>query len=138
MAKDAFHQQVKQALTKEGWTITHDPLTLPISEAVKLHIDLAAESTIAAERASEKIAVEIKSFVRDSDVSSFHTALGQYLNYEQALEEQQPERMLYLAVPDETYRDFFQLPFIQRSLQRYSVKLIIYDFDLEEIVQWIN
>ncbi len=138
MAKDVFHQQVKNALIKDGWNITHDPLTIRISEAVKLQIDLAAETTIAAERDSEKIAVEIKSFVGDSDISAFHTALGQYLNYCQALEEQEPDRLVYLAIPLETYQDFFQLPFIQRSLRRYQVKLIIYDPKLEEIKQWIN
>lgn len=138
MAKDVFHQQVKKALIKDGWNITHDPLTIRISEAVKLQIDLAAESAIAAERDSEKIAVEIKSFVGDSDISAFHTALGQYLNYCQALEEQEPDRLVYLAIPVETYQDFFQLPFIQRALRRYQVKLIIYDPRLEEIKQWIK
>ena len=138
MAKDVFHQQVKKALIKEGWTITHDPLTIRISEAVKLQIDLAAESAIAAERDSEKIAVEIKSFVGDSDISAFHTALGQYLNYCQALEEQEPDRIVYLAIPWETYQDFFQLAFIQRALKRYQVKLMIYDPKLEEIKQWIK
>lgn len=86
MAKDSFHKQFKTALIKDRWTITHDPLTIRISEAVKLQIDLAAEQILAAERDSEKIAVEIKSFIGDSDVSTFHTALGQYLNYCQALE----------------------------------------------------
>lgn len=138
MAKDVFHQQVKNALIKDGWNITHDPLTIRISEAVKLQIDLAAENAIAAERDSEKIAVEIKSFVGDSDISAFHTALGQYLNYCQALEEQEPDRFVYLAIPLETYQDFFQLPFIQRALRRYQVKLIIYDPKLEEIKQWIR
>jgi ferric iron reductase protein FhuF len=138
MAKDVFHQQVKNALIKDGWTITHDPLTIRLSEAVKLQIDLAAESAIAAERDSEKIAVEIKSFVGDSDISAFHTALGQYLNYCQALEEQEPDRIVYLAIPSETYQDFFQLPFIQRALRRYQVKLMIYDPKREEVNQWIK
>ncbi|HAZ46695.1 MAG TPA: fatty-acid oxidation protein subunit alpha [Cyanobacteria bacterium UBA11369] len=138
MAKDVFHQQVKNALIKDGWNITHDPLTIRISEAVKLQIDLAAESAIAAQRDSEKIAVEIKSFVGDSDISAFHTALGQYLNYCQALEEQEPDRIVYLAIPVETYQDFFQLPFIQRTLRRYQIKLIIYDPKQEEIKQWIK
>ncbi|MFM5986672.1 MAG: XisH family protein [Sphaerospermopsis kisseleviana] len=138
MAKDVFHQQVKNALIKEGWKITHDPLTIRISEVVKLQIDLAAETTIAAEKETEKIAVEIKSFIGDSEISSFHTALGQYLNYSQALEEQEPTRIIYLAVPFETYYEFFQLPFIQRMLQKYQVKLIIYDPKQEEIRQWIK
>ncbi|MDJ0556880.1 MAG: element excision factor XisH family protein [Microcoleaceae cyanobacterium MO_207.B10] len=123
---------------KDEWNITHDPLTIRISEAIKLQIDLAAENVIAAERGSEKIAVEIKSFIGDSDISSFHTALGQYLNYCQALEEQEQDRIVYLAIPVETYQYFFQLPFIQRSLKRYQVKLIIYNPKLEVISQWIS
>lgn len=107
MAKDVFHQQVKKALTKDGWIITHDPFTIRISEAIKLQIDLATENSIAAERNIEKIAVEIKSFIADSDISEFHTALGQYLNYCQAVEEQEADRIVYLAVPSETYQNFF-------------------------------
>lgn len=67
MAKDVFHQQVKKALIKDGWKITDDPLIISISEAIKLQIDLAAENAIGAEKEREKIAVEIKSFVGDSD-----------------------------------------------------------------------
>jgi XisH protein len=138
MAKDVFHQQVKNALIKDGWTITNDPLFIRISDAVKVQIDLAAESAIAAERNTEKIAVEIKSFIASSDINEFHTALGQYLNYSQALEENEPDRIVYLAVPHETYLDFFQLAFIQRTLQRYQVKLVTYDPKKEEIRQWIK
>ena len=138
MAKDVFHQQVKKALIKDGWIITHDPFIIRISEAIKLQIDLAAENAIAAKRNTEKIAVEIKSFIADSDISEFHTALGQYLNYSQALEEQEADRVLYLAVPIETYQDFFQLSFVQRALHRYQVKLIIYDPKHEEIRLWIK
>jgi XisH protein len=138
MARDVFHNQVKAALVKDGWKITHDPFVIRISEAIKLQIDLAAENAIAAERDSEKIAVEIKSFIADSDISEFHTALGQYLNYVQAIEEQECDRSLYLAVPVDTYKDFFQLPFIQKSLRRYAVQLVIYDPAKEEIQQWIK
>jgi XisH protein len=61
--KDQFHEAVKHALEKDGWLITHDPFTIQIGEAVKLKIDLGAESTIAAQRDQEKIAIEIKSFI---------------------------------------------------------------------------
>lgn len=138
MARDVFHQQMKNALIKDGWKITHDPFTIRISEAIKLQIDLAAENAIAAEKDSEKIAVEIKSFISNSDVSTFHTALRQYLNYCQALEDREPERIVYLAVPNDTYQDFFQLSFVRRTLKRYRVKLIVYDPKLEEIKQWIS
>ena len=99
---------------------------------------MGAESTIAAQRERQKIAVEIKSFIADSDISEFHTALGQYLNYVQALEDKEPDRTLYLAIPFETYRDFFQLPFIQKSLNRHAINLIVYDPIKEEIKEWIN
>jgi XisH protein len=84
MAKERFHDAVKHALEKGGWLITHDPYLVPISEAVKLKINLGAENAIAAQRDQEKIAVEIKNFIADSDISEFHAALGQYLNYIQA------------------------------------------------------
>lgn len=137
-AKDIFHNCVKHALIKDGWTITHDPFVIRISEAIKLQIDLGAERAIAAERNREKIAVEIKSFIADSDISEFHTALGQYLNYVQAMEDQEPNRTVYLAVPLDTYKDFFQLAFIQRTLRRHTIQLVIYDPGKEEIHQWIK
>ncbi|MGB0563158.1 MAG: XisH family protein [Spirulinaceae cyanobacterium] len=136
--KDLFHDVVKSALEKEGWLITHDPFTIQISETVKLKIDLGAETTIAAQRGQEKIAVEIKNFVTDSEISEFHTALGQYLNYLQALEDKEPERVLYLAVPSGTYRDFFKIPFIQTTINRYALNLIVYDPVQEEIKQWLK
>jgi XisH protein len=138
MVKDRFHAQVKAALVKDLWSITHDPFSIQISEAVRLQIDLGAENTIAAQREREKIAVEIKSFIADSDISEFHAALGQYLNYVQALEDEEPDRVLYLAVPIETYSDFFQLPFIQKSLKRHAINLVIYDPIEAEIKQWIS
>ena len=138
MAKNRFHAQVKAALIKDLWSITHDPFSIQISEAVRLQIDLGAENTIAAQREREKIAVEIKSFIADSDISEFHAALGQYLNYVQALEDKEPDRILYLAVPIETYGDFFQLPFIQKSLKRHAINLVIYDPIESEIKQWIS
>ncbi len=138
MARDLFHNQVKTALVKDHWHITHDPFLVQISEVVKLQIDLGAENTIAAERNREKIAVEIKSFIADSDISEFHMSLGQYLNYAQALEDYEPDRKLYLAIPSETYHDFFQLTFIQNSLKRHSINLIVYDPIQEVIEKWIS
>lgn len=47
-AKDLFHDAVKQALLKEQWVITSDPLKIRI-ERVKFEIDLAAEKILAAD-----------------------------------------------------------------------------------------
>lgn len=60
--KDRFHQTVRRALEKDGWTITHDPLGLKIGN-LRLKADLGAEKTIAAQKDNKKIAVEVKSFL---------------------------------------------------------------------------
>lgn len=98
-AKDKFHDAVKQALVKEGWEITHDPLRIKFGEEDKIQIDLGAQRVLGAQKAGQKIAVEIKSFLSDSAVFDFHLALGQFLNYRLVLEATEPERVLYLAVP---------------------------------------
>lgn len=76
-AKDIFHDAVKNGLEKEEWLITNDPLKLE-GGGVQMYVDLGAERILAAEKAGEKIAVEIKSFVGTSNISEFHTALGQF------------------------------------------------------------
>ncbi|WP_103670325.1 XisH family protein [Pseudanabaena sp. BC1403] len=134
-ARDIFHNAVKIALEKDGWTITHDPLSLEFGLG-SLYVDLGAERIIAAERRNEKIAIEIKSFLSGSAVSEFHTALGQYLNYRLLMQEQYTEYKLYLAIPLSTYDSFFQLPFIQMTIQQYQLKLAIYLPEEEEIVKW--
>ena len=120
-AKDIFHNAVKNALIKEGWTITDDPLYLEYGE-VDLYVDLGAEKLIAAEKDHQKIAVEIKSFNQPSLISAFHTALGQFLNYYLVIQEIEPERQLYLAVPEDVYNTFFSLQFTQKSCRKLSTQ----------------
>lgn len=62
-AKDLIHNAVKQALIKDGWTVTDDPYTLAYAEDVTVFVDLGAERLIAAQRDLDKIAVEIKPLV---------------------------------------------------------------------------
>lgn len=54
-AYDIFHDAVKHALQKEGWTVTHDPFFIPFG-GVELYVDLGAERMLAAERGSEQLA----------------------------------------------------------------------------------
>jgi XisH protein len=136
MAKDRFHDVVKIALEKEGWKITHDPLTLRVDAVTDLHIDLGAEMLIAAEKESEKIAIEIKSFLSQSAISDFHGAMGQFINYRYALADLEPDRKLYLAVSLTTYEGIFARRFVQSVIERAEVNLIIYDTDKEVIYKW--
>lgn len=134
-AKDQFHDIVKNALIKDGWTITDDPLRLQLGE-IDMYADFGAEKILGAEKNGKKIAVEVKSFMQASRTSEFHTALGQFLNYRLAL--QDTVRELYLAVDEEIYNTFFTLLLPQTAIQQYQLKLIIYELEKEEIVEWKN
>lgn len=107
MAKNRFHDVVRIALEKEGWKITADPYEINVDD-IDFEIDLAAEQLLAAELEERKIAVEVKSFISPSNVSEFHTALGQFLNYRDALEKVERACQLYLAVRVPIYESFFQ------------------------------
>ena len=134
-AKDAFHEVVKIALQKDGWQITQDPYTLQAG-TLELYIDLSAEKVVAAEKDGQKIAVEIKSFIGPSKISQFYTALGQFISYRAALQQQETDRILYLAVPSNVYDSFFTMGFIQSLVQQNKVHLMIYDIEQEAIAQW--
>jgi hypothetical protein len=137
MAKDKFHDAVKNGLIKEGWIITNDPLFLQFG-GVDLFVDLGAEKMIAAQKENQKIAVEIKSFLSYSVISDFHQAVGQVMNYRLILQQEEPDRVLYLAVPLDIYETFFKLEFTQLAIANYQFKLIVYDTEQEGIVQWIS
>ena len=58
MAKDIFHNIVREELLCDGWEITHDPFKIMLGQR-RGYIDLAAEKEfIAAQKESQKIAVE--------------------------------------------------------------------------------
>ncbi|MFM2320573.1 MAG: hypothetical protein RLZZ215_3194 [Pseudomonadota bacterium] len=136
-ARDIYHSAVRHSLEKEGWIVTDDPYTLRAGGFL-MYIDLGVERLIVAENGFEKIAVEVKCFNQNSDISEFHSALGQYINYSIALAEQEPDRVLYLAVPYNTYETFFSQRFIESVIKRNNVKLIVFKPDDEVIVKWRN
>ncbi|MBY0514169.1 MAG: XisH family protein [Gemmataceae bacterium] len=73
-----YHGSVVAALVADGWTITHDPLSLKVGER-DVHIDLGAERpVIGAEKGTTRIAVEVQSFRGPSEVADLEQALGQY------------------------------------------------------------
>lgn len=137
MAKDIYHDIVRSALEKDGWTITQDPLRITIG-ARGVYVDLGAEKLLIAEREGRKIAVEIKSFLSPSPVKDLENALGQYILYEDIMALSQPDRTLYLAVHEEIYLDFFAEEIVQLILNNKRMKLIIFDPVQEVITRWID
>jgi len=126
----------RDALIKDGWTITHDPFQVQYGDA-DLSIDLGAEKVIAAEKGELKIAVEVKSFVAKSLIYEFHEVLGQYLNYRRILRlTHQEDRQVILAVPLEAYDRLFRKEFVQITLEEEEVQYFVFDTSKNEIVLW--
>ena len=137
MAKDFYHDNVRIALEKDGWLVTHDPYRVKIEE-VGYEIDFGAEPLIAAEKEEITIAVEVKSFIGPSTINEFHKAMGQFNDYCVALEIKDPNRILFLVVPEDIWHRFFQKNVIQKSLERANVKIVVYNPINNEIVKWIK
>ncbi|MBL1208382.1 element excision factor XisH family protein [Geminocystis sp. GBBB08] len=135
--RDIYHNPVKNALIKDGWTITDDPLILSIGKK-DVFVDLGAEKLIAAEKENQKIAVEIKSFIGKSQVNDLENALGQYILYHEILLENQEDRLLFLALKKSAYEEIFEEPIGKILIKRKLLKLIVFDENKEVILQWIN
>lgn len=135
-ARDTYHNHVCDALVKDGWTITDDPLRLLVGTKDR-YVDLGAERLVAAQKATHRIAIEIKSVVGPSEVRDLEVALGQYTLSHGVLTVTMPDRLLYLAIGTAVYRDLFLEPIGRLLLERKRVRLLVVDLSQKEIVEWI-
>ena len=136
-AKDIYHDTVKNALIKDGWTITDDPLSLKVGKK-DIFIDLAANKLLVAQKQDTKIAVEVKSFIGSSEIEDLKNALGQYILYDKILRAKLSKRSLYLAIRKDIFDVLFSEEIGQILLSDNSLKMIIFDPEMEMITQWIN
>lgn len=134
---DLFHNTVRAALIKAGWTITDDPFLIEY-KGFRLHADLGAEKVFAAEKEEIKIVVEVKVFGSASFVSELQKAVGQYLIYRTFLTHTAPERNLFLALPQSVFEDFFRQEAIAEIINEHQLNLLVFEPTTEEVVQWIS
>jgi hypothetical protein len=113
---DVYHDTVLHALEKDGWTITHNPLTLSVGGR-DVYVDLGAEKPIAAEKQGRRIAVVF---------------------YRNLLQAQEPERRLYLAIRDRTFRGVFSEPIGQLGAGPLRIPLLVFAPEEEVIERWIE
>lgn len=71
-------------------------------------------------------------------MTELERAIGQYGIYRTFLKRVSPERELFLAIALDVYQDFFQHPAIQEIVVDHQLKLIVFDPDAKEIVEWIT
>lgn len=135
--KDTYHAAVRNALEKDGWTITDDPFTVPTPD-MDFYIDLGAEKAIiGAERDGEQIAVEVKSLRGSSYFYDFYQALGQFLIYRLAMNKKEMHsRDLYLAIPSFAFEELRNVEIFLDAWAFYRVHLLIFDENKETILLW--
>ncbi len=137
MARDIYHQTVRIALEKDGWHITEDPFVLKTG-GLRMEIDLAAEQVFLAEKDTEKIVIEVKSFIGKSKLHDFYEAKGQYDTYRRGLRKEASAYSLYLAIEENIYQSFFQKTLILETIEEDHINLIVFNAETKKIVQWIQ
>ena len=145
--RDAIHDPVKQALIKDGWKITDDPYVIAYGERF-LFVDLGAEDLpeskelvgnfIGAEQANLRIAVEIKELRGHSVIVELEQAIGQYVLYGLLLNRIDPERKIYLAIPDKAYQELFTEAIGELVISDLPLRLVVIDMKKAEVKKWIS
>lgn len=140
MAKDSIHYAIKDALLNNGWEITDDPFTIDLEEDnTFFDIDLAAEKTeTTVFQKRSMLAIEIKSFSGASVIHAFHEALGQFLNYQAALKEQDLDHELFLAISVRGWERLNSFKFIMRRVEQFKLKFIVVNLQDKKIEKWIK
>ena len=136
-AKDIYHDTVKKALIKDGWTITAENFQLPWG-GTRTYIDIIADELFVAEKDGRKIAVEVKSFIGKSNLSELEKAIGQFIIYRFAMRREDPERSLYMAVGEQIYNRLFVHPDVIELIESEDLKVLVFNEAKEVLVRWIN
>lgn len=133
--KDFYHDVVKRAVVKDGWTITHDPIYLPFLDTF-LQVDIGAER-FEIKRGTVKIAVEVKNFREPGAYANeLHKAVGQVQMYMEILSKIEPDRDTYLAVTEEAFASVFSKSLLQGFIKRLGIKLVVFNPTSETIIKW--
>lgn len=132
-AKDRYHDTVVRALRKDGWTIISEQIAVSMP-ARRLWIDIRAQKDVR----TAAILVEVKGFENlASPVAYLADALGQCVLYQAALEYVGIADALHLAVPASALDGILGEEIGRQALRKAQVRLIVFDPEQEEIVQWL-
>ena len=132
-AKDRYHDAVKRALIKDGWTIEDEQFTLTVDKR-NLWIDLQASKG----EPQLIILIEVKELADvDSAIEALANALGKYELYRLALQVSNLDYPLYVAVTKQSYDGILSERIGTLVLGHAQIPLIVFDAETEEIIKWI-
>ena len=119
--------------------MTGDPFSIILQEdETYFEVDLAAERKNGGQHTERIIAIEIKSFTGASIIHAFHEALGQFLNYRAAIEEQRLNRELFIAVSTDGWARLNRLKFVQRRIRQFKLQFLLINVHTKSVVAWIR
>jgi hypothetical protein len=132
-AKDRYHDTVKRALIKDGWTITGEHVKIGIENRA-LYIDIQAVST----SAGIVVLIEVKELDDVlSPIEALANAYGKYALYRLALDDTGNAIPLYLAVTQAAYQGILTERIGKLAVGGAKIALMVFDPAREEIVEWI-
>jgi hypothetical protein len=133
-ARDRYHDTVKRALAKDGWTITAEQYFIKYYGR-HFWIDIVAEEP----EIRQPILIEVKGFENlASPMDYLEAVLGQYLLYQAVLDDLSINIPLYLAVPSFAQQGFLSEPIGQVAIRKMAAKLLVFEPEAEEVVEWIH
>jgi hypothetical protein len=134
-ARNVHHDALVEALIADGWTITHDPLKLSLGNR-RVYVDIGAEKAIGAEKGGRRIAVELQSFLGESDMHNLESAVGQYILYRTILGVSEPDRALFMAVRPVVADGVLDEPIGRLMLEQERIKVVVFDSTARRVVKW--
>lgn len=81
--------------------------------------------------------MEIKELRGQSVIVELEQAIGQYVLYRLLLNRVDPERSVYLAIPEKAYRELFTEPIGELVISDLPLQLVVVDVEQAEVKKWI-
>jgi XisH protein len=132
-AKDRYHDTIKRALAKDGWTITGEHVKIGIENRA-LYIDIQAVGA----SIGLVVLIEVKE-LEDvlSPIEALANAYGKYGLYRLALDHAGSDIPLYLAVTQAAYQGILSEKIGKLAIGGAHIALMVFDPEREEMVEWI-
>lgn len=126
---DTCHEDVAEALRREGWQVENETRRRYKKRIVNLDLRAFSED--------RQVFIEIKCFPDLAIPDEQYTAIGQYLLYRTFIRLTKLTHPLYLAVPSTIYKKRFDQVFLE-VIKEYQIKLLIFDPTGKRRLQWIE
>jgi len=138
MAKDKIHDDVVEALQKDGWHIIKEHFSIRYAE-FEVSIDIAAERpAVLAEKNGRQILVEIKTFGGRSFINELQDAIGQYILYRNMLTLTNIDYELFLAIDESIYDSYFEKEAANQVVRFNQLNILVVNVKRQEVVKWLK